>query len=109
MAARKPGLAERDPHAWMVALVLAIGIATAVNLITLAAVYAAVANRRIPGGLSENATQVLTTAFSGIIGVLGGFFGYRAGIAERERRTRLPGEPPPSAEEPPLDPESDAL
>jgi hypothetical protein len=32
-------------------------------------------------GLSENATQILTGAFGGIIGVLGSYLGYRAGAA----------------------------
>ena len=65
-----------------VAIILAIGLATAVNLITLASLWVAVADKTTTGGLSENATQVLTTAFGGIIGVLGAVFGYRAGAQQ---------------------------
>lgn len=60
-----------------VAIILAIGIATAVNLITAAVLYDAIASKG--PGLSENATQVLTAAFGGIVGVLGAFVGYQAG------------------------------
>lgn len=64
-----------------VAVVLAIGIATAVNLITAAMLWEAIF-RTESAGLSENATQILTTAFGGIIGVLGGYVGYKAGTAQ---------------------------
>lgn len=58
-------------------IILAIGLATAVNIITLASLWDAL-NSDGPG-LSENATQVLTTAFGGIIGVLGATLGYKQG------------------------------
>jgi hypothetical protein len=38
-------------------------------------------------GLSENATQILTLAFGGIIGLLGSYVGYKTGQAS--------GRPPP--------------
>lgn len=62
----------------MVAIILAVGIATAVNAITFGVLYDAIVN---PGdaGLSENGTTVLTTAFGGIIGVLGSYVGFRGG------------------------------
>ena len=60
-----------------VAIILAVGIATAINLITFAVLYDAVFSAG--PGLSENATQVLTTAFGGIIGVLGAFVGFKTG------------------------------
>jgi len=59
------------------ALILAVGLATAINLITAAVLYDAIFSEG--PGLSENATQILTTAFGGIIGVLGSYVGYRAG------------------------------
>ena len=65
----------------MVAIVLAVGIATAVNAVTFAVMYDAV--RSDTPGLSENATQLITAAFAGIVGVLGGYVGGRA--AERRR------------------------
>jgi len=63
-------------RAGWVAIILAVGIATAVNLITIAVLYDAIFSQG--PGLSENATQVLTTAFGGIIGVLGAYVGYKA-------------------------------
>lgn len=60
-----------------VAIILAIGIATAVNCVTFAVLYDAI--KSAGPGLSENATQVLTTAFGGIVGVLGAYIGFKAG------------------------------
>jgi len=62
-----------------VAIVLAFGLVLAINLVTGAVLYDAIFSKG--PGLSDNATQVLTTAFGGIIGVLGSFIGYRAGQA----------------------------
>jgi hypothetical protein len=67
-----------NPHTgrdW-VALILAIGIATGLNCITFAVLYDAVFSNE--SGLSENATQILTGAFGGILGVLGSYVGYQA-------------------------------
>lgn len=76
------------------ALILAIGIATSVNFIVLAVFYDAVVNDG--SELSENATQLLTAAFGGIIGILGSFLGFRAGQAEKEKPPDPPTtEPPP--------------
>jgi hypothetical protein len=36
--------------------------------------------------LSDNATQVLTAAFAGIVGALGSYLGYKAGEAHERRR-----------------------
>lgn len=75
-----------------VAVILAIGLASAVNFVTLASLYLAISGKsNVPGGLSENATQVLTTAFGGIIGVLGSYMGFRAG---REQGASNGGQPP---------------
>lgn len=71
---------DRDPSSptrdW-VALTLAIGVATALNLITIAVLIAAWFRGQRTGdyALSENATQVLIAAFGGFIGILGGYVG----------------------------------
>jgi hypothetical protein len=77
------------------AVVLAVALGVAINAITIGVLYDAIAN---PGqaGLSENATQILTTAFGGIIGVLGGFIGYQAGRRDDEES---PDETPPPPED----------
>lgn len=84
-----------------VAAILAVGLATGVNLITFAALYDAL--RSDTPGLSENATQVMTTAFGGIVGVLGGYIGGRAverAHAKRDAELELeldePPDPPPA-------------
>ena len=64
-------------YAWLAVLVLAVGLSTALNVITFAVVYDAIASKG--SGLSENATQVLTGWGGGIIGVLGAYVGYKAG------------------------------
>jgi hypothetical protein len=75
-----------DPFARnVVAVVLAVGLATAVNLITVAALWNAVDRGT---GLSENATQVLTTAFGGMVGLLGGYLGFKAGEAHARSTAR---------------------
>ena len=68
-----------------VAIILAIGLAVAINTIVLAVLYDAIASEG--PGLSENATQVMTTAFGGIIGVLGAYLGFRAGREASEDAT----------------------
>ncbi len=78
-----PAVGERGP--WVVAVVLAIGLVLAVNSITVAVLWDAVHSST--SGLSENATQILTGAFGGIIGGLGSVRGYRAGV---ERAARPP-------------------
>ena len=66
----------------VVALTLAVGICTAVNAITAAILWAALFHKSdVNGGISDNATQVLTAAFGGIIGILGSYIGFRAGQA----------------------------
>lgn len=67
--------ASRD----LIALTLAVGIATALNMVTLAVLINAATTTSNAGGLSENGTQVLTGWGGGIIGILGAVFGYRAG------------------------------
>lgn len=66
----------------LVAIILAIGLATALNLLMFAVLWDALFNS--DPGLSENATQVITAMGSGVVGVLGGYTGGRA--AERARQ-----------------------
>jgi hypothetical protein len=61
----------------LAALVIAIGLATAVCSITFAVLYDAIAHPQ-DAGLSDNATQVLTAAFGGIIGILGTYVGFNS-------------------------------
>lgn len=65
-----------------VAIILAVGLALAINMICFAVLWDAL--RSDTPGLSENATQILTTAFGGILGVVGSYIGYRAGTQDRE-------------------------
>lgn len=66
-----------DPDRDLIALILAVGICTALNLLTLAVMWDAL--KSDTPGISENATQILTGWGGGIIGILGAVFGYRAG------------------------------
>ncbi len=65
-----------------VAVILAVGIAVALNCIAIGVLYDAIFSQ--VGGLSENATQILTGAFGGILGVLGSYVGYTAATRDRE-------------------------
>jgi hypothetical protein len=84
-----------------VAVTLAVGIAVAVNLITLGILWDAITNPA-QSGISENATQILIAAFGGITGILGGYIGFRAG-----ERTRTPAQTPyaPASRDEPLSPD----
>ena len=72
------------PGSEIVAILLAVGIATSLNVITFVAiaagVWSALHNTPIPGGIGENVTQVLTGWGGGIIGVLGAYVGYTFGV-----------------------------
>ena len=59
------------------ALALAVGIVLAVNFVAFGVVYDAVTSSG--PGLSDNATQVLTSAFAGGFGVIGSYIGFRYG------------------------------
>jgi hypothetical protein len=67
--------AREQGRQW-VGIILAIGLALAVLCVTVGVLYDAIVSAG--PGLSDNATQVLTTAFGGIIGVLGSYIGYEA-------------------------------
>ena len=90
---------QRPEGREVVATVLAIGLATAVNLLLLGVVWDAV--RSDTPGLSENATQVIIAAFTGMTGVLGGYVGGRA--AERSRQAGAEAERQRNGHEPPPD------
>jgi len=62
-----------------VAILLALGFASSLNLITAGVLYDAIFSKG--PGLSSNATQVLVMGFGGIIGILGSYFGFKAGQA----------------------------
>jgi hypothetical protein len=81
-----------QPSRDWIALILAVGMSTALNVVTFAVMYDAVTNPE-NSGLSENATQILTGWGGGIIGILGAVFGYRAGQQQQADRTG-PIEPP---------------
>jgi hypothetical protein len=68
------------PNRDWVAIILAAGVATALNLIVLGILYDAIVNGGNQGaGISSNATQILMAWGGGMIGILGAVFGYRAG------------------------------
>jgi hypothetical protein len=90
---------RRRPAVEWVAILLAAGIATALNVITFAAMYVIVAVRLagLPSqpGLSENTTQVLTGWGGGIIGVLGAYVGYAFGKRRNQADDQDKPDPPP--------------
>lgn len=63
-----------------VAIILAFGLCVAVGTIAVAVMWDAISHEG--PGLTENATQVLTTALAGMIGLLGGYLGGRHRPAE---------------------------
>lgn len=68
-----------------VAVILAVGICTALNLFTIAVLTDAVFSSA--PGLSENSTQILNSWGTGIISIIGAVVGYRAGAAARPTPT----------------------
>ena len=58
-------------------VILTIGFVTALNCLTAAVLWDAIYSTT--SGLSENATQIITGAFGGILGVLGTFLGIKHG------------------------------
>lgn len=71
--------AKRPQGVDLVAVILATGLSLTTVLIIVATMVQIVANH--PGApqiqLSENATQILIAAIGGVVGVLGGYVGYR--------------------------------
>ena len=92
-------MSGKRPHVEWIALILAIGISTALNVITLAVVWTAIAGSSdVPGGLSENATQILTGWGGGMIGVIGAYVGYQIGANGQKPTPVTEGEPPATYE-----------
>jgi hypothetical protein len=85
-----------DQGRTIVAAILAIALGVGVCTLTAGVLWEAIF-RTESSGLSENATQILTTAFGGIIGVLGSYIGFRAGAASRD--ANIPDELEPGLEE----------
>jgi hypothetical protein len=81
----------------VVAVILAVGLVTSMNVFTFAVLYDAMFSDI--SGLSENATQILTGWGGGIIGILGSVFGFQAGQAAGGGRVISPEEVPALDEE----------
>ena len=82
-----------------VALVLAVGLALVAALI-LTATIVQILHGSPEVALTGNASQVLVSATAGLVGVLGGYMGYRLGAGDLERLERSTRPPPASARAP---------
>jgi hypothetical protein len=82
----------------IVGIILACGIAAALNTITFALVWDVLTSQGALNPLSENTTQVLTGWGGGMLGVLGAYVGYTFGRSSTDNGG--PG-PPDIEEEPP--------
>jgi hypothetical protein len=91
----------------IVAVVLAVGLTLTVNFIAFGVVYDAIRSKG--PGLSENATQVLTTAIGGILGLLGGFVGYAFGVRRATERLDSTGRETWTVDPLNISPESERL
>jgi hypothetical protein len=83
--------------AWSV-FILAVGLSTALNAITVGILYEAIFKTNT-AGISSNATQILSAWGGGIIGVVAGYVGYRAGMTGVAEP--LSEQPPPPPQLPP--------
>lgn len=92
----QPDPKEHRGAAGIVAIILAVGVALALNIITMAILWAAWARLGVDpdSGISENGTQLLTGTFGAIIGALSAYLGYTVG---KKSNGTKPGEelPPP--------------
>ena len=97
----------KGEHAGRVAVILAIGISVALNIITCALLYAAIIRLGIDSttGLSDNGVQVLLAWGGGIISVLAGYVGYIVGKknGQAEKAAETKPEPPKPVEPPSTD------
>lgn len=82
----------------IVAIILAVGISVALNVITIALLYAAVQRLGVDpdSGISDNGVQILLAWGGGIISVLAAYVGYTFG--------KKADAPPATTEEPPEPP-----
>jgi ABC-type nickel/cobalt efflux system permease component RcnA len=78
----------RRPTADLIAVILAAGLSLSIVALVVGVVWAAIKNGSTASTLSENESQVLTVAFSGMIGVLGAWVGYRAGNGAKHEPER---------------------
>lgn len=64
-----------------VAIILTLGFVCAINFLMFGVLLTAYYERDSTdaSGLSENETQILTTVFSGMIGIISSYVAYRAG------------------------------
>lgn len=69
---------------YLVAIILAVGICTALNMLTFGILYDAIFSES--SGISENATQILTGWGGGVVGVIGAVVGYQAGQSASDSR-----------------------
>jgi hypothetical protein len=83
-----------------VAIILAIGMVVALNIVTCALLYAAIVRLGIDinAGLSDNGVQVLLAWGGGIISVIAGYTGYVVG--KKTNGTPEPEEPKPEEPKP---------
>lgn len=90
----------RREAAGLVAVILAVGISVALNVITMALLYAAFIRLGVDvnSGLSDNGVQILLAWGGGIISVLAGYVGYVVG--KKTNGIDLPKPEEPKPEEP---------
>lgn len=86
----------KKPHreaSGVVAIILAVGMVIALNVVTIALLYAAIIRLGIDinAGLSDNGVQVLLAWGGGIISVIAGYTGYVVG---KKSNGDKPPEPP---------------
>lgn len=79
---------EGESREW-VAIILAIGLVGAFFVLTIAILWASITQD--PSRLSENATQILSAVFGGIIGILGSYLGYRSISSSHEKKDQEEG------------------
>jgi hypothetical protein len=93
----------------IVAIILATGVALVLCLIIVGTIVQILHNA--PGvpeiQLSENATQIIISGMGGIIGVLGGYIGYRMHQNHLRENYMTEEQTPPGVDPPPLHPEGD--
>ena len=94
---------RRKDAAGTVAIILAWGLVVALNIITVALLYAAVLRLGVDvnSGISDNGVQILLAWGGGIISVLAGYVGFVVGKKVGNGNGPNPIEPPKSPEEKP--------
>lgn len=88
----------------VIALILAVGVATAINIVVLAVMWDAI---QVGAEISENGTQIISGVLGGVIGILGSYLGFstatrrqaeqaeeKAAEKAAEQAAQTPPEPP---------------